>query len=101
MNNWLGFSLSPQEIPSGEPNQTISGSPANDCFGLPADDSSSVAQQETLSIQNNASYSILDTLNGPNNNCSPQGNHRSLSFFVEIFKYLWNMAPVEVRSVEF
>jgi hypothetical protein len=84
MNNWLGFSLSPQEIPSGDHNQTISSGPTDDCFSLPANDSSSVAQQDTLSIQNNASYSILDAINRPNNNSSPQGNHQQsfLFFFV-------------------
>jgi hypothetical protein len=76
MNNWLGFSLSPQEIPSGDQNQTISSVPADDCFSLRGDDSSSVAQQDTLSIQNNGSYSILDDINRPNNNSSPQGNHQ-------------------------
>ncbi|KAJ1686151.1 hypothetical protein LUZ63_017541 [Rhynchospora breviuscula] len=71
MNNWLGFSLSPQEVRSSDHNQTISSTVADDCFRLPADDSSSVAQEDTLPIQNNT-YSILDSLDRPNNNSSPQ-----------------------------
>ncbi|KAJ4766621.1 AP2-like ethylene-responsive transcription factor [Rhynchospora pubera] len=72
MNNWLGFSLSPQEVRSSDHNHTISSTVADDCFRLPADDSSSVAQEDTLPIQNNTSYSILDSLDRPNNNSSPQ-----------------------------
>ncbi|KAJ3671480.1 hypothetical protein LUZ60_007559 [Juncus effusus] len=66
MNNWLGFSLSPQE------QQNNTNSQSDDAYGLSADDSASVAQQNPISVSNHPSYSILEALNRPGNTNSHQ-----------------------------
>ncbi|KAG0483360.1 hypothetical protein HPP92_011444 [Vanilla planifolia] len=45
INNWLAFSLSPQELPPSQPHPDrlisgVDGAPATDCFGLSIDSAS-------------------------------------------------------------
>nr|XP_009416651.1 PREDICTED: AP2-like ethylene-responsive transcription factor BBM [Musa acuminata subsp. malaccensis] len=71
MNNWLGFSLSPQELPPSQSHQThpSSGIISNDevsadCYGL-STDSSSTAPLGIPTLRPDGSFGILEAIHRP------------------------------------
>ncbi|EHA8590963.1 AP2-like ethylene-responsive transcription factor BBM2 [Cocos nucifera] len=81
MNNWLGFSLSPQELPHSQPHQSptlISGDEVSaDCYGLSTDSTSAPLGIPTL--RPDGPFGILEVLNRPNS--QPQDwSMKSLDF---------------------
>ncbi|KAG1331317.1 AP2-like ethylene-responsive transcription factor BBM2 [Cocos nucifera] len=82
MNNWLGFSLSPQELPPSQPHQSstlISGDEVSaDCYGL-STDPTSAPPLGIPALRPDGSFGILEALNRPNSH--PQDwSMKSLDF---------------------
>ncbi|XP_010930158.1 AP2-like ethylene-responsive transcription factor BBM2 [Elaeis guineensis] len=82
MNNWLGFSLSPQELPHSQPHQSptlISGDEVSaDCYGL-STDTTSAPPLGIPTLRPDGPFGILEALHRPNS--QPQDwSMKSLDF---------------------
>nr|XP_010912820.1 AP2-like ethylene-responsive transcription factor BBM2 [Elaeis guineensis] len=69
INNWLGFSLSPQELPPSQPHQSSALIPGDevsaDCYGL-STDPTSATPLGIPTLRPDGSFGILEALNRPN-----------------------------------